>query len=211
MGHNANCYKFEEMSTVPAATRKKGKGIHVTREQKSILKDAFKFIPYPDHYPESLNKIAADTGLSQDTIKKWFKNRRKRMSPTESDKHEEVEETKPEEDTEAIAADKPSEVNEQSDKPEKLDEKPKVVSSTENCSDNINKPTETAEESVNQTPAENEGMVLDESPTSNINEIPEDVTDGPVEPEVTTDAEKEKGLDQESSEMTMEEKAAQYD
>jgi len=76
------------MSTVPAATKKKGKGIHVTREQKSILKDAFKFIPYPDQYPDSLEKLSADTGLDQEAIKKWFRNRRKKMATNENEQED---------------------------------------------------------------------------------------------------------------------------
>jgi len=67
------------MGPIPTVTARKGKGIHVTREQKSILKDAFKFIPYPDHYPDSLAKLSADTGLDQEAIKKWFRNRRKKI------------------------------------------------------------------------------------------------------------------------------------
>jgi len=67
------------MGPTPTVAARKGKGIHVTREQKSILKDAFKFIPYPDHYPDSLEKLSADTGLDQEAIKKWFRNRRKKI------------------------------------------------------------------------------------------------------------------------------------
>ena len=67
------------MGPTPTVAARKGKGIHVTREQKSILKDAFKFIPYPDHYPDSLAKLSADTGLDQEAIKKWFRNRRKKI------------------------------------------------------------------------------------------------------------------------------------
>jgi len=90
-GESNTSFRLGNMSSTVSAQRK-GKGIHVTREQKSILKDAFKFIPYPDHYPESLNKLSADTGLDQEAIKKWFRNRRKKVGTkmVDNDDQEEI-------------------------------------------------------------------------------------------------------------------------
>jgi len=78
-------------SKVTASGPKKTKSIHVTREQKSILKNAFMFIPYPDHYPDSLSKLSDDTGLDQEAIKKWFKNRRKKVGSKNGDNEDQDE------------------------------------------------------------------------------------------------------------------------
>jgi len=72
-------------SKVTSSGLRKTKSIHVTREQKSILKNAFMFIPYPDHYPDSLSKLSDDTGLDQEAIKKWFRNRRKKVGSKNGD------------------------------------------------------------------------------------------------------------------------------
>jgi len=78
-------------SKVTASGPKKTKSIHVTREQKSILKNAFMFIPYPDHYPDSLSKLSDDTGLDQEAIKKWFRNRRKKVGSKNGDNEDQEE------------------------------------------------------------------------------------------------------------------------
>jgi len=78
-------------SKVTSSGLRKTKSIHVTREQKSILKNAFMFIPYPDHYPDSLSKLSDDTGLDQEAIKKWFRNRRKKVGSKNGDNEDQEE------------------------------------------------------------------------------------------------------------------------
>merc|ERR1719427_1188830 len=101
------------MGPAPTVATRKGKGIHVTREQKSILKDAFKFIPYPDHYPDSLAKLSADTGLDQEAIKKWFRNRRKKIGniSATTDNDEEMNDFEDANDSEKVPSEEMGEVS----------------------------------------------------------------------------------------------------